>query len=55
LCGGIDEPTSQIAAQTAPRQAAARPGGPAGEAKPPVQSQDVLVLVNDEPITAYEI
>ena len=31
-----------------------RPGGPAGEAKPPVQSQDVLVRVNDEPIRSLQ-
>ncbi len=31
-----------------------RPGGPAGEAKPPVQSQDVLVQVNDEPVKSLE-
>lgn len=31
-----------------------RPGGPVGEAKPPLQPQDVLVQVNDEPIKSVE-
>jgi len=31
-----------------------RPGGPAGEAKPPLQMQDVLVRVNDEPVPSVE-
>jgi len=31
-----------------------RPGGPAGEAKPPMQAQDMLVQVNDEPIKSLQ-
>lgn len=49
-----------LAAQKAPRQAAAEPVGP--KAEKPAQSpqlprgeQAIVVLVNDEPVTAYEI
>src|SRR5262249_25953426 len=31
-----------------------RPGGAAGEAKPPLQTQDVLARVNDEPVKSVE-
>jgi serine protease Do len=31
-----------------------RPGGPAGEAKPPMQAQDTMIRVNDEPIKSLQ-
>jgi peptidyl-prolyl cis-trans isomerase SurA len=48
---------AQLTAQTAPRQAAAQ-GAPKAEkqaAQPGKSEQAIVVLVNDEPITAYEI
>jgi peptidyl-prolyl cis-trans isomerase SurA len=48
---------AQLAAQTAPRQAAAQ-GAPKAEkstSQPGKSEQAIAVLVNDEPITAYEI
>ena len=50
--------SSQIAAQTPPRQAAAQPAAPKAEKAAPASAkseQAIAVLVNDEPITAYEI
>jgi len=50
--------SSQIAAQTPPRQAAAQPAAPKAEKAPSASAkneQAIAVLVNDEPITAYEI
>ena len=49
---------SQLAAQNAPRQAAAQPAAPKAEKpapQPAKSEQAIAVLVNDEPITAYEI
>jgi peptidyl-prolyl cis-trans isomerase SurA len=48
---------AQLAAQSAPRQAAAQ-GAPKAEKpapQPAKSEQTIVVLVNDEPITAYEI
>jgi peptidyl-prolyl cis-trans isomerase SurA len=50
--------SSQIAAQTPPRQAAAQPAGAKAEKSAPASAkseQAIAVLVNDEPITVYEI
>ena len=49
---------SRLAAQNAPRQAAAQPAAPKAEKPAPASTkseQAIVVLVNDEPITAYEI
>ena len=49
---------SPLAAQTAPRQAAAQPAAPKAEKPAPQPAkgeQAIIVLVNDEPVTAYEI
>jgi len=49
---------SRLAAQNPPRQAAAQPAGPKAEKaapQPAKSEQAIAVLVNDEPITAYEI
>lgn len=54
----LTSPPALVAAQNAPRQAAAQPAAAKAE-KPAPQSakseQTIVVLVNDEPITAYEI
>ena len=58
-CRGIGRPRPQSLPNTAPRQAAGAAGGTQGREAPPLQpaknEQAIAVLVNDEPITAYEI